>query len=140
MIERAAIVPLLRCNCKMVYIMDMINRIFGTSGRLWQYIKQYAIKMGRSATRPVLELYFVLKAPTTPIGDKVIIVTALAYQLLPSDLLSKKKFGIIGLLDNAVTLAIAYNRVKKRITPEIKLEVENVLNNWFGVEYKIIEK
>lgn len=140
MIERAAIVPLLRCNCKMVYIMDMINRIFGNTDNLWQYLKQFATKMGRSATRPVLELYFVLNAPTTPTKDKAIIIAALAYQLLPSDLLSKKKFGIIGFLDNAAALAIAYNRVKKRITPEIKLEVENVLNNWFGVEYKIIEK
>ena len=55
--------------------------------------------MSRSATRPVLELYFVLKASTTPTKDKAIIIAALAYQLLPSDLLSKKRFGIIGLLD-----------------------------------------
>ena len=118
----------------------MINRIFGNTDNLWQYLKQFATKMGRSVTRPILELYFVLNAPTTPTKDKAIIIAALAYQLLPSDLLSKKRFVIIGLLDNVAALAIAYNRVKKRITPEIKLEVENVLNNWFGVEYKIIEK
>ena len=118
----------------------MINSIFGNTDNLWQCIKQYAKKMGRSATRPVLELYYVLKAPTTPKWDKTIIIAALAYQLLPKDLLSRKKFGIIGLLDNAATLGIAYSKIKKRITPEIKLEVEKNLNNWFGSEYKIIDK
>lgn len=112
--------------------MDTIGNVFGNANQLWQYIKQYAVKAGREATRVVLELYYVLKAPTTPVWDKTIIVGALAYQLLPKDLLSLKKFGILGLVDNAATLAIAYKRVKHRITPEIKLQVENILGQWFG--------
>ena len=112
--------------------MDTIGNVFGSANQLWQYIKQHAVKAGREATRVVLELYYVLKAPTTPVWDKTIIVGALAYQLLPKDLLSLKKFGILGLVDNAATLVIAYKRVKHRITPEIKLQVENILGQWFG--------
>lgn len=112
--------------------MDTLSNIFGSTEQLWQYIKQYAVKAGRETTRTALELYYVVKAPTTPIMDKTIIVGALAYQLLPKDLLSRKKFGILGLADNVATLAIAYNRVKHHVTPIIKTEVEDILNQWFG--------
>lgn len=111
--------------------MDTLSNIFGSTEQLWQYIKRYAVKAGRETTRIVLELYYVVKAPTTPVMDKTIIVGALAYQLLPKDLLSRKKFGILGLADNVATLVIAYNRVKHHVTPEIKTQVENVLNQWF---------
>ncbi len=111
--------------------MDTLSTIFGSPEQLWQYIKQYAVKAGREATRIVLELYYVVKAPTTPMLDKTIIVGALAYQLLPKDILSREKFGMLGLADNVATLAIAYNRVKHHVTPEIKAQVEDILNRWF---------
>jgi uncharacterized membrane protein YkvA (DUF1232 family) len=109
--------------------MDTLTNILANPDQLWQYIKQYAVKAGREATRMVLELYYVVKAPAT---HKTIIVGALAYQLLPKDLLSRKNFGILGLADNVATLAIAYNRVKHHVTPEIKTQVEDTLNQWFG--------
>lgn len=114
--------------------MDLLTNILGNPGQLWQYIKQYAVKAGRESTRMVLELYYVVKAPTTPVLDKTIVIGALAYQLLPKDLLSREKFGILGLADNVATLAVAYNRVKHHVTPEITAEVEDVLNQWFGTD------
>lgn len=111
--------------------MDLLSKVFGSTEQLWQYIRQYAVKAGREATRTVLELYYVVQAPTTPVVDKAIIIGALAYQLLPKDLLSREKFGILGLADNFVTLAIAYNRIKHRVTPEIRTRVEDILNQWF---------
>ncbi|MBE6187915.1 MAG: DUF1232 domain-containing protein [Rikenellaceae bacterium] len=112
--------------------MDTLTNILANPDQLWQYIKQYAVKAGREATRMVLELYYVVKAPTTPVIDKSIILGALAYQLLPKDLLSSKKLGVLGLADNIATLAVAYNRVKHHITPETKMQVEGVLDKWFG--------
>lgn len=112
--------------------MDTLTNILANTEQLWQYIKLYASKTGREGTRTILELYYVLKAPTTPFGDKAIIISALAYQLLPNDLLSRKKFGILGFADNVITLAIAYKRVEHRVTPEIRMQVEGVLEQWFG--------
>ena len=112
--------------------MDKITKILAKTDQVWQYIKQQVVKAGREATRMVLELYYVVKAPTTPVMDKTIIVGALAYQLLLKNLLSREKFGILGLADNVATLAIAYNRVKHHVTPEIKTQVEDTLNQWFG--------
>ena len=114
--------------------MDELNNLFGGVDQLWQYIKEYASKAGCGATRVVLELYYVMKSPQTPTVDKTIIIAALGYQLLPNDLMSRKKFGWLGLIDNGVTLAIAYNRVKKRVTPQIEAQVSAILNQWFGTE------
>lgn len=112
--------------------MDELNNIFGGAEQLWYYIKKYAKVAGREATRIVLELYYVLKSPDTPVLDKTIIISALGYQLLPNDLISRKKAGLLGLLDNGAALAVAYSRTKKRVTPEIEIQVNSVLNQWFG--------
>ena len=119
--------------------MDELSNLFGGSEQLWQYIKMYAAKSGREATRVVLELYYVVKSPNTPTLDKTIIIAALGYQLLPNDLMSRKKYGWLGFIDNGVTLALAYNKVKKHVTPQIKAQVEAVLNQWFGSELSRIE-
>lgn len=121
--------------------MDELSNLFGGAEQLWQYIKVYAAIAGREATRIVLELYYVVKSPHTPALDKTLIIAALGYQLLPDDkkLLSREKYGLLGLLDNGVTLALAYNRVKTRVTPQIEAQVDAILNQWFGSEQPQID-
>ncbi len=48
-------------------------------GGLFDKIKDYAKTAGRIATKPCLELYFILKAPSTSTGDKALIIAALVY-------------------------------------------------------------
>lgn len=110
---------------------EMLNK-FGGMENIQTAIKNGAAKAGRTTTKMMLELFYVLKSPKTSTANKAIIVAALGYQLLPKDLLPRKKFGLLGFLDNGITLAVAYNRVKSSITPEIEQQVTNTLNNWFG--------
>ncbi len=112
--------------------MDEILQIFGGADKIWGYIKMFAVKGGREATRTMLELFYVLKSPSTNTLDKALIVAALGYQLLPEDALPRDRYGILGFLDNGVTLAFAYSRVKSSVTPEIESHVEAVLDQWFG--------
>lgn len=117
--------------------MDNFSNImssFGGADKIWDAIMKYAAKGGREITRTVLQLFYVMKSPNTGMLDKTLIGAALAYQLLPEDLLPRDKFGILGFLDNGVTLAFAYNRVKKMVTPQIENQVENILNQWFGTK------
>lgn len=112
--------------------MDEILNKFGGMENILTAIKGSAQKFGLATTKMLLELFYVLKNPSTSTGNKTIIVAALGYQLLPKDLLPRNKFGLLGLLDNVVTLAFAYNRVKKSITPEIERQVGETLEKWFG--------
>lgn len=117
--------------------MDELNNIlskFGGAEQLWKYIQRYAAKGGREVTKTILELFYVMKSPNTGMLDKTLIGAALAYQLLPEDLMPRDKFGLLGFLDNGVTLAFAYSRVKKLVTPQIENQVKAMLDQWFGPE------
>lgn len=99
---------------------------------VWKHIREYAGDAGREAARVVLELFFVMKSPSTSIIDKGIIIAAFAYQFLPEDLIPRDKYGLLSLLDNGVTIAFAYSRVKADVTPEISAQVDAILDSWFG--------
>ena len=120
-------------------MVDNFMNKFGGAEKLWERIKQYAAKGGREATRMMLELYYVLKSPDTSMGNKALIAAALGYQLLPTDLLSTKTFGVLGLLDNAAALVFVYKKVKSLVTPEIRWQVNGVHEEWFGPEVEMVE-
>ena len=78
----------------------------------------------------MLELYYVMLSDKTSKFNKLVIGAALAYQLLPNDLLPKEDYGLLGYLDNATALYLAYKRIKKSVTPEIKQKVDETLESW----------
>lgn len=107
--------------------------------KLWEQVSGYAKRGGRKAARPVLILYFVLKSEDTPMADKLIILSALSYLVLPIDLISAKKLPVIGWLDEAAAIWAAYEKVKKYCTPHIELQADLLLDQWFPVtEYVVL--
>lgn len=116
--------------------MDELLKMFGGAENIWVAIQNNATKVGVESTKTMLELFYVLKSPDTSMLNKSLIVAALGYQLLPEDAVPRDRFGLLGLLDNGVTLAFAYNRVKSLVTPEIEQQVNNILRSWFDVEDK----
>ncbi|WP_301086700.1 YkvA family protein [Phocaeicola sartorii] len=108
---------------------------------LWERITDYAKAAGRTTARPVLLLYYVLRSPETPSSDKMLIVAALSYLVLPVDLVSAKRLPVIGWIDEAVSLVYAYKKVCRYVTPEIESEVDNILECWFPEgKYELIEE
>ena len=103
----------------------------GNANRIFEGIKEYAVKAGRATTKMLLELYYIMVDDDTPKTDKILIGAALAYQVLPVDLLPKSKFGLLGYFDNAAALYFAYKKVKSAVTPEIEAKVEETLGKWF---------
>lgn len=95
-----------------------------------EFIKKKAAAGGKETTRMMLELYYVMMSDQTSKVNKFIIGGALAYQLLPNDVLPVDTFGILGYLDNTAVLYWAYKRMKKSVTPEIRQKVEDTLANW----------
>ena len=98
---------------------------------LWDRIKTYAKKVGRVAARPVLLLYYVMKCEETPMKDKLTIFGAIAYVILPVDLINAKRLPIIGWIDEVVSLAVAVQRMQKYITTEMERKADEQLDKWF---------
>lgn len=106
------------------------DKLINNAGQGLGYIKKQAAKGSIETTRMMLELYFVMMNDNTSKLNKLIIGAALAYQFLPNDFFPKEDYGALGYLDNATALYLAYKRIKKSVTPEIKQKVDDTLAEW----------
>lgn len=95
-------------------------------------IGNYAKKAGRVATKPLLQLYYVLTVGETTTIEKALIVGAILYTVMPFSLISFKAHRILGALDEGLAVVYVIKKVQNKITPEINAKVEETLNAWFG--------
>lgn len=100
--------------------------------QLWDKLKTYAITSGRVATKPILTFYYVMQDSETTTLDKALIYGAIAYIVIPADLLPRKVLGLLGILDDAAVIAYVYKKISNKITAEITNKVEDTLDSWFG--------
>lgn len=98
---------------------------------LWEQFLNYGKKVGKAGLRPVLLLYYVMMSKDTPWKDKATIFTAIAYVVLPIDLLSAKRLPILGWIDELTSLVVAFDRMKQHITPDMEEKADRVLESWF---------
>lgn len=107
---------------------------------LWDMVCGYAKKIGRAGARPMLQLFFVLKSDETPRSEKILIYSTLAYLVFPIDLISAKRLPVIGWIDEVVSLTVAYQKVKRYVTPEIENKVERILDDLMPeTSYELID-
>ena len=106
---------------------------------LFQKIRPYAKKVGRAAATPILQFWYVLQDEKTSTLDRVLIYAAIIYTIMPMDLIPRSVYKLLGVLDDGAAVLFVYKKIKDKITPEIMMKVEDTLNDWFGVEYEVIE-
>ena len=106
---------------------------------LMDKLRPWALKAGRATTRPLLQFYYVMDDDNTSTLDRVLIYAAIIYTIIPMDFLPRSVFKFLGVLDDGVAMLYVYKKIKNRITPEINAKVEDTLNEWFGVEYELVE-
>ena len=111
----------------------------GKINALIDKLRPWALKAGRVATRPLLQFYYVMADEKTSTLDRVLIYAAIIYTILPMDLIPAAVYKFMGILDDGVAMLYVYKKIKNKITPEINARVEDTLNDWFGVEYELIE-
>ena len=102
-------------------------------------LQEYATKVGRISARPLLLLYFIMVSKNTPKSDKLMILSTISYLVFPVDLISAKRLPIIGWIDEAFSLSVAYQKMSKNITPEIERKTDALLDKWFPEYTNYIE-
>ena len=55
------------------------------------------------------------------------------------DLIPCTVYKFLGILDDGVAMLYVYKKNKNKITPKINAKVEDTLDEWFGVDYELIE-
>ena len=111
----------------------------GKINALMDKLRPWALKAGRVATRPLLQFYFVMDDENTSTLDRVLIYAAIIYTILPMDFIPSVIYKFLGILDDGVAMLYVYKKIKDKITPDINAKVEDTLNEWFGVEYELVE-
>ena len=106
---------------------------------LMDKLRPWALKAGRVTTRPLLQFYYVMDDDNTSTLDRILIYAAIIYTIIPMDFLPRAVFKFLGVLDDGVAMLYVYKKIKDKITPEINARVEDTLNEWFGVEYELVE-
>lgn len=98
---------------------------------LWDRTSAFARSAGRATTRPVLLLYYVMRSKETPKKDKLLIFSSISYLVFPIDILDVRRLPIIGWCDELASISLAYQKVRKHITPEMEAKVDAILDRWF---------
>ena len=98
---------------------------------LMREIGRYSKKAGRAATKPLLLLYYVMVSSDTPMKDKMMLASAIAYVVLPIDLISARRLPFLGWIDEVVSLTVAIEKVQKNITPAMHHKADALLDKWF---------
>jgi len=111
----------------------------GKINALMDKLRPWALKAGRVATRPLSQFYYVMDDENTSTLDRVLIYAAIIYTILPMDFIPSVIYKFLGILDDGVAMLYVYKKIKDKITPEINAKVEDTLNEWFGVEYELVE-
>ncbi len=111
----------------------------GKINALMDKLRPWALKAGRVATRPLLQFYYVMDDDDTSTLDRVLIYAAIIYTILPMDFIPSVIYKFLGIIDDGVAMLFVYKKIKDKITPEINAKVEDTLNEWFGIEYELVE-
>ena len=125
-------------------INELLERVKGVNWRvkindMMDKLRPWALKVGRVAARPLLQFYYVMVDDNTSTLDRVLIYGAIAYIILPVDLVPRAVYKLLGVLDDGVVIMYVYRKIKGLITQKINARVEDTLNEWFGVEYMVVE-
>lgn len=99
----------------------------------WQKLKDFATYAGREVVEKALLLFFAAQRAETPLWAKTVIYSALAYFILPTDVIPDF-IPLSGYADDLGTLVMALGTVTMSITPEVKASAKQTADSWFGAQ------
>lgn len=82
-----------------------------------QKLKRFAGRLGREAAEKLVAMYYCMLDPDTPGSAKATIVGAVAYFVLPLDLIPDALLGV-GYTDDIAAIGLAFSTVMGSIKPE----------------------
>ena len=104
---------------------------FYSSAGFWKKLAGRGRSVGRSALEKALYLYFAAQSPDTPKWARRVILGALGYFILPLDAVPDLA-PLLGFTDDIGVMAAALATVAMYITPNVKAQAHQKLNDWFG--------
>lgn len=111
----------------------MVRESAYTDAGFWDKLRRFARKAGKEVVEKALWLYYAYQRPDTPVWAKRVILGALAYFILPIDLIADILPGI-GFTDDLGALMTAISTVAMYINDSVKERARQKATEWFGEE------
>jgi uncharacterized membrane protein YkvA (DUF1232 family) len=102
----------------------------------WDKVTRFAKRAGREVIEKALWLHYAAQDEKTPVWAKTTMYGALAYFILPADMIPDIIPGA-GFTDDLGALAAAVTTVAIYITPAVKAKATEQVNRWFGEEQNV---
>ncbi|HEX6985678.1 MAG TPA: YkvA family protein, partial [Planctomycetaceae bacterium] len=99
----------------------------------WDKVARFAKRAGREVIEKALWLHYAAQDEKTPVWAKTTMYGALAYFILPADMIPDLIPGA-GFTDDLGALAAALTTVAIYVTPEVKARAAKQVAHWFGAE------
>ncbi|MDE7128664.1 MAG: DUF1232 domain-containing protein [Bacteroidales bacterium] len=109
------------------------------TANIYSKLKGVALRVGRVAARQLLSLYYVLAEGDLSTVDKLLVYAALVYVAVPGDLVPRKVFHLLGIMDDLGAVYYVWKKVQSKLTPQIEQKVDMKLDEWFGYEVSIVK-
>ena len=90
-------------------------------------LRHIASQVGRKVLYPALQLYFLLQAKDVPVKAKTLIIGALGYLILPTDMVPDF-IPALGFTDDLTALMVALRTLNKYLTPDINARAKDQAN------------
>lgn len=97
---------------------------------LFEKIKKVARKAGVKVVYVVLILYYATMDKELPVKDRLMVLAALGYFILPIDLIPDALPG--GFADDMAALVYVLKQIWDNLTPSTIEKAKNRLSEWFG--------
>jgi uncharacterized membrane protein YkvA (DUF1232 family) len=102
-----------------------------TDDGFWHKVRRVAKVIGREATEKALVLYFAMQDPEVPAWAKRVAVGALAYLILPIDVIPDLLLPF-GLTDDIGVMAVALTQIAIHVSAATKTKAADKASEWFG--------
>lgn len=118
-------------------VRDMDWRV--ETANIYSRLKGIAMRVGRLTGRQILCLYYVLAEGDLSAMDKLLVYAALVYVAVPGDIVPRKVFHLLGIVDDLGAVYYVWKKIQSKLTPQIIQKVDMKLDEWFGYEVSIVK-
>ena len=97
----------------------------------WKKVKSSVMKAGDAVIRTALTLYYHLEDTSISSAQKVAIIGALGFFIMPLDIIPDA-IPVLGFTDDLAALTAVYNLIKDNVSDSTLSKVETKMNEWFS--------
>lgn len=98
---------------------------------LWAKLARQARRAGRATVEKALQLHFAAQRPDTPAWARRTAYGALAYFILPADMVPDW-LAVVGYTDDLAALTLAVSTLASYIDDDVNARAQDRMRRWFG--------